>query len=417
MSSSIPRIGHSFGDVYPDLVASWHPTLNGSMTPFDLTPSSARKAWWSCPAACGDHVWEAAAFNRSRKGCPFCAGRKVCAHNNLAATDPGIAAYWHPTKNGYTTASDVTRSSSKKRWWKCPAECGDHEWEAPVASRHQSGCPFCSITRPRACAHNNLAVMNPDMAAQWHPTLNDGLAPDAVTTGSSRKVWWWCQEGCCDHVWEAAISSRSAGCGCPFCSGRQACAHKNLLVTDPDVAARWHPTLNGGLLPIDVLRRSEKVVWWLCSDGCCEHVYDQQVGNAVIAGCPVCDGKRRCPHRNLEAQFPAIAAEAHPVRNGDILCRDLAAFASDKLWWLCPQGHEYESVIASRTGQGTGCSRCTLGSTSRPEIHLRHELSGLLGVDIQAATVTVADETFNCDLVLDEPQLGLRMIIEYDGYK
>ncbi len=59
----------------------------------------------------------------------------------------------------------------------------------------------------------------PQVAAQWHPTLNGALTPRDVTVGSHKKVWWMCQEG---HVWKAVVYSRSGAqkSGCPVCAGR-----------------------------------------------------------------------------------------------------------------------------------------------------------------------------------------------------
>ena len=34
-----------------------------------------------------------------------------------------------------------------------------------------------------------LSVTHPDLAAQWHPTRNGPLTPDAVRAGTSAKVW------------------------------------------------------------------------------------------------------------------------------------------------------------------------------------------------------------------------------------
>jgi len=34
--------------IFPNLVAHWHPTKNGAMTPQSVTPFSNRKAWWIC---------------------------------------------------------------------------------------------------------------------------------------------------------------------------------------------------------------------------------------------------------------------------------------------------------------------------------------------------------------------------------
>jgi hypothetical protein len=33
--------------------------------------------------------------------------------------------------------------------------------------------------------------------------------------------------------------------------------------------------------------------------------------------------------------------------------------SSKKAWWLCPEGHEYEARIASRTRAGSGCPKCS----------------------------------------------------------
>ena len=37
---------------------------------------------------------------------------------------------------------------------------------------------------------NDLATVNLDLAAEWHPTKNSSLLPSQVTAGSSKKVWW-----------------------------------------------------------------------------------------------------------------------------------------------------------------------------------------------------------------------------------
>ena len=63
---------------------------------------------------------------------------------------------------------------------------------------------------------NDLATMRPDLALDWHPIKNGDLQPSYVTCGNNKKVWWKCKNG---HEWEAVISDRARGNGCPFCSG------------------------------------------------------------------------------------------------------------------------------------------------------------------------------------------------------
>lgn len=92
---------------------------------------------------------------------------------------------------------------------------------------------------------NDLATVNPDLASEWHPTKNGNLSPTQITAGTSKKVWWMCSEG---HEWEAAVSSRCGGIGCPYCSGKRAIAGiSDLATVNPKLAAEWHPTKNGDL--------------------------------------------------------------------------------------------------------------------------------------------------------------------------
>ena len=121
---------------------------------------------------------------------------------------------WNYEKNGDLTARDVSAFSNRKVWWRCEE---DHEWQTSVKSRARGkGCPICSNREVRS-GFNDLATVQPEIAAQWHPTKNGTLTPDMVVPGKHRKVWWQCSEG---HVWQAQIYSRtgSCKCGCPVCA-------------------------------------------------------------------------------------------------------------------------------------------------------------------------------------------------------
>ena len=48
---------------------------------------------------------------------------------------------------------------------------------------------------------NCIATTHPEIAAQWHPTLNEGLTPFDVRAGSTDRVWWLCDKG---HEWKTA---------------------------------------------------------------------------------------------------------------------------------------------------------------------------------------------------------------------
>jgi len=71
------KVWPGFNDVatlFPHLAEQWHDTLNGKLTPRDVSRGSHKTVWWECREG---HVWKAAVFSRTRKnaaGCPVCAG-------------------------------------------------------------------------------------------------------------------------------------------------------------------------------------------------------------------------------------------------------------------------------------------------------------------------------------------------------
>ena len=271
------------------LLRQWHPVKNQPLTPEQLSYGSNQKVWWRCEKG---HEWQAPVKSRTHGyGCPVCAGKAVVPGvNDLAAAHPGLAAQWHPTRNGSLTPADVTPGARKQVWWRC--EKG-HEWQAPVFSRAcgGTGCPVCA-GKAVIPGVNDLASRFPALAAQWHPTQNGALTADAVSPNSNRKVWWRCEKG---HTWQAVVSRRTvAGFGCPYCSGRKVLAGFNDLVAlEPEVAGQWHPDLNGALRPDMVTTGSHQKVWWQCPEG---HVWKAVVYSRTgpkKSGCPVCAGRAR----------------------------------------------------------------------------------------------------------------------------
>ena len=113
MQPKKPKIGQSLAILNPELIEEWHPTKNGSLTPYDVTPGSNIKVWWKCPKG-DDHEWKTSPNHRAiGTGCPFCANKKVVNSNCLATINPELAKEWHPIKNGNLTPYDITPGSNK----------------------------------------------------------------------------------------------------------------------------------------------------------------------------------------------------------------------------------------------------------------------------------------------------------------
>jgi DNA-directed RNA polymerase subunit RPC12/RpoP len=260
--------------------SEWHPKKNGSLDPKEIARASRKKIWWQCVKG---HEWQAAVYSRTigGNGCPYCSGKKAGKDNSLRKLYPKIARQWHKEKNGDLSPSEVTRGSKKKIWWQCSK---GHEWQSPVYDRtNGKGCPYCS--HRKIGDDNNLAAVDPELAAEWHGTKNRPLKPEYVFPASAHKVWWKCKLG---HQWQATINSRSTlGTGCPYCSGRRIAPENSLSKLNRKIALQWDKVKNGSLTPREVSPVSKKMVWWKCRKG---HRWQASVRSRTLgaAACPVC---------------------------------------------------------------------------------------------------------------------------------
>jgi positive regulator of sigma E activity len=287
-------VTNSLASLYPGLARQWHPTKNGDLTPANVVAASGKKVWWLYLER-PDHEWPAVVGDRtsSRRptSCPYCANKKVSVTNSLATLFPNVAAEWHPTKNGDLTPDQVIAGSNKIFWWQCSKD-PTHEWPAKVMNRtfhpQPTGCPYCS--NAKVSDSNSLAALYPELAAQWHPTKNENLAPEQIVPGSNKRVWWECPEGP-DHEWpEQVLKRTSRGYNCPFCASKRVSVTNSLATLFPDVAAQWHPTKNGDLTPGQVVAGSHEVYWWQCPDNP-NHQWPASLDKRTGAGrsCPVCN--------------------------------------------------------------------------------------------------------------------------------
>jgi hypothetical protein len=340
---------------YPELVAQLDQRKNGPIAPETISYGSHRRLWWRCPEG-RDHLWQAPVSRRTAgHGCPFCANLRVSSTNTLAAVAPHIAHQWHPTKNGKLTPHDVVAGTPRAVWWRCP-KVSSHAWKRSVVARVQgSGCPICIGWHPGI--EHDLVASAPHLCAEWHPTKNGKLTPSDVTLGSGKLVWWKCPKAR-DHVWESPVGVR-ANQGCPFCANMRVSTTNSLAARAKKVAAEWHPTKNGKLTPRDVIAGSPRRVWWKCPKGP-DHEWPTSIANRALAGtgCPFCSHRRLCATNSLVAEFPKIAAEWHPTKNGKLTARDVVGGTPRRVWWRCAFGHVWRTSVSNRTRLGSNCPEC-----------------------------------------------------------
>jgi hypothetical protein len=279
---------------HPQLASEWNKEKNVGKLPTGISAGSSRSVWWTCPVD-SRHEWKATPASRSgdrEGGCPVCLNRIVVTGlNDFATVWPDLAREWHTTKNGTTLPSEISPgTSTNKYWWICKK---GHEFLQTVNARTnlKAGCPYCTNQKVLR-GFNDLLTVRPDLAAEWHTELNENLAPSDVVSGSRSKVWWQCSKHS-NHAWKISVSARSGpkSAGCPICSNKQVLTGFNdLSSVRPEIAAEWHPTLNGEMNPQTIVFGSHTRIWWQCPNEA-GHVYQTRLVSRTSSkqnGCPTC---------------------------------------------------------------------------------------------------------------------------------
>lgn len=315
---------------FPEISAEWNYKKNGDRTPEMYVYGSGEKVWWKCKRG---HEWKVPIVSRTRdgNGCQKCSAAKSTSFPEKALLYYVRKSFSEPQSNyiskriknreldvflpeymigieydGDIWHRDASRDIEKNSLCKkagitlirirepeCPLLDGqsiDFQMENHSTSEYNAGIVFVMKTLQRLTGktvsldvsvdrdfadisalivheelENSLAIVNPTLALEWHPTKNNGLLPTQIAANSGKKVWW---KGACGHEWAAVVSSRNAGCGCPICCGLRVLTGFNDLETKyPSIAAEWNYERNNGLLPSEVAAKCNKRVWWKCPNG------------------------------------------------------------------------------------------------------------------------------------------------------
>ena len=254
----------------------------------------------------------------------------------------------------------ITYGSSKMAWWKC--EHG-HEWQASIYDRthfEKSTCPYCSNRRVLK-GYNDLKSKFPRIARQWDYSKNEGVSPQDVFYNSSKEAWWKCKEG---HSWKATVKSRTHTNNeeCPYCANKKTLkGYNDLETTNPELLKEWDYDKNNYLNPEELIYDSNLSVWWKCENG---HSWRQKISDRTLKNktkCPKC--LKNAPSEKdinlpLNITHPELAKEWNTHKNKGVDISSVTASSVEKVWWKCKKGHEWESLIYTRTHNDKGCPFC-----------------------------------------------------------
>ena len=234
-----------------------------------------------------------------------------------------------------------------------------------------------------------------------------------VTPNSGQKVWWKCNKG---HEWQATVSNRTIGHGCPFCSSerrtsfpeyaivyylakygidvihsyREKGYELDIYIPSKKIAIEydgyyWHKNktrkdleknkkcekdgiklyrIREGLLPLKdssmdyIIQESQKDLPEIL-----EEVLSEIIGMSVEVDFERdnidIENLREYSEKESSLLFskPEIAKEWNFDRNGNLKPQNITANSNKKIWWKCNQGHEWQAIIANRS-KGRGCPVC-----------------------------------------------------------
>ncbi|MGE5503667.1 MAG: zinc-ribbon domain-containing protein [Actinomycetota bacterium] len=358
------RVG-SLASAFPKVAAEWHPDRNPGLSPDVLAPGSSKSVWWRC-ASCGIE-WRARIGHRTGvgAGCPSCGRAKardsrrqgfLTERGSLADAFPGIAAQWHPTRNGNLTPDQVLPFAATPAWWQCSR---GHHWQTAIYNRTigKTKCPFCN-------------AQTSEIELRLFTEL-DGLFGNAV--------WRADVEGVEVDVW---LPDRGLGIeidGYPWHEGKErqdaektrkleAAGHRllhlrhELLVPLSDADVRFGSRTPHRDLIVMALRRAEALDW--LPAGSAER-YETAGGfvngarfDEMMSWLP-----GPMPGNSLADTHPDVAAQWHHERNLPLTPSGITAGSSRKVWWRCPNGHEWSAVIVNRA-KGAGCAMCSKKAAS-----------------------------------------------------
>lgn len=401
----------------PELVKEWNYERNNGLLPSEVIAGSGKKVWWKCERG---HEWAAVIWNRANGGgCPRCARNgsslpeqgvayyleSVCKIEQrikingdeidvyLPDYKIGIeydGQYFHDQKSHKDSQKDlrieqngiylirlkesnvnevlndriiryVADDLGPNYKWLIKQLCiiltkltGNEAFDSIIATPESDRLKI----RERFDLYkkeNSLAVKKPELVNEWNFERNGILIPEMFSFSSKEKVWWKCSKG---HEWQAVISSRYQGVGCPYCSNKKVLVGFNdLVTTNPKLIKEWNYAKNTNLSPNEVTICSGRKVWWKCSQG---HEWEASIANRSKGRrCPYCVGKKVVVgSTDIATTNPELLMEWDYSKNTELLPEEVSSGSEKSVWWLCDQGHSWTARIIDRV-KGYGCPFCS----------------------------------------------------------
>ena len=392
----LAKPGESLADLHPDIAAEWDFDDERSFNPKIIKHGSNLSVHWKCSKD-PEHKWVETVAARALQGhgCPFCANeiRSIKRSTpkpgeSLADVHPDVAKYWDNELNKPLTAYDVKPYSNKTFHWHCD-ECGA-TWEnsANMQVKRHNQCTGCANVKhasfPEKAMYFYLKQAFPDALENHSPEIPgferfelDVWIP-SISTGFEYDGEYWHgmnpdkdlrKDKACEKAGIRLIRIRESGC-------------VNYGGTYPTVISRDLSQKYSGL---DLsITAAIKAVTDDDIDVDCER---DRLRILEIMRLNALDNSIATTH-------PHLLDEWDYERNIGITPQMFTPGSGVEVYWICPNGHIYSSVIHARTA-GCGCDTCARINNGK---HLAIPTPGNTLADIRPDLVKEWDKDRNGDL-------------------
>jgi len=328
---------------------------------------------------------------------------------------PNLMKEWNWEKNNELRLypDKLLHKSNKNVWWKCAK---NHSWKDSIYHRVDGrNCPYCSNRRVLV-GFNDLQTTHPQLADEWNYAKNVNLKPTEMVAGSSKKVYWICLK--CGHEWQMQVQYRTKNeTGCPICDKekvsekrRKVIVQKRGGIKNRRLREEWNYEKNNPFTPDDFTEGSNMLVWWRCSS--CGYEWESKIANRRNGrNCPYCSNKVVVKGKNdLQTTHPDLSKEWNYEKNYPLTPYEVSKGGGKKVWWTCPNGHDYQATVNHRT-TGTNCPVCNSGrQTSFAEQAIYYYVKKYFP-DAQNKVNNVFGTRMEFDIYIP----SINVVIEYDG--
>ena len=225
-------------------------------------------------------------------------------------------------------------------------------------------CRKCSLKqagerRRHTSKEKSLGFLYPEIAKLY--SKNNELSIFEIYPGSSIKRKWICEKYGYNHEYKTTPAQIIYGkTRCPHCSGQKVLVGFNDLASQrPDLLLEWDYKENK-VLPTEVTCGSNYKASWRCNKN--QHKWKAKIKDRSHgSGCPYCSGhKILIDFNDLASQYPEIAREWHPTKNGNLQPTQIISGSNKKRWWICLKyKHEWQTSPNHRVYRKHGCPYCS----------------------------------------------------------